>query len=96
MMAAQKHGHQPAQRLGWAALAYHKQKGVTPDSGPRKHCLHYDGKPDKRLGVRFGTWNVGSISGRGTEVCEELRKRCVLSARSGVERLRSTVYGCER
>ena len=75
MMAAQKHGHQPAQRLGWAALAYHKQKGVTPDSGPRKHCLHYDGKPDKRLGVRFGTWNVGSISGRGTEVCEELRKR---------------------
>ena len=29
MMAAQKHGHQPAQRLGWAALAYHKQKGAT-------------------------------------------------------------------
>ena len=25
--------------------------------------------------MRFGTWNVGSISGRGSEVCEELRKR---------------------
>ena len=61
--------------MGWVALAYHKQKGATPDSGLRKYCLHYDGKPDKRLGVRFGTWNVGSISGRGTEVCEELRKR---------------------
>ena len=34
-------------------------------------------KVEKRLGVRFGSWNVGSISGRGTEVCEELRKRKV-------------------
>ena len=25
--------------------------------------------------MRAGTWNVGSMSGRGTEVCEELRKR---------------------
>ena len=32
---------------------------------------------EKRLGVRFGIRNVGSISGRGTEVCEELRKRKV-------------------
>ena len=29
----------------------------------------------KRLGVRFGSCNVKSISGRGTEVWEELRKR---------------------
>lgn len=28
-------------------------------------------------GFRLGTWNVGSICGRGTEVCEELRKRKV-------------------
>ena len=68
-----KYGHQPARRLGWAALAYHKQKGATPYPGPRKHCLQNDGKPDERLGVRVGTWNVGS--GRGTEECEELRKR---------------------
>ena len=25
--------------------------------------------------MRVGTWNIGSMSGRGTEVCEELRKR---------------------
>ena len=75
MMIARKPGHQPAQRLGWAALAYHKQKGATPCPGPCKHCLQNDGKPDERLGVRVGTWNVGSMSGRGTEVCEELRKR---------------------
>ena len=75
MMTAGRHGHQPAQRLGWAALAYHKQKGATPDLGPRKHCLQNDGKSDERLGVRVGTWNVGIMSGRGKEVCEELRKR---------------------
>ena len=73
-LVRQRLGPQQAQRLGWAALAYHKQKGATPDSGPRKHCLHNDGKPNERLGVRLGTCNVGSISGRGTEVCEELRK----------------------
>ena len=33
-------------------------------------------KIEKRLGVRFGNWNVGSISGR-TKVCEKLRKRKV-------------------
>ena len=32
-------------------------------------------KVEKQTGVRFGSWNVGSICGRGTEVCEELRKR---------------------
>ena len=25
--------------------------------------------------MRIGTWNIGSMSGRGTEVCEELRIR---------------------
>ena len=34
-------------------------------------------KVEKQIGVRFGSWNVGSICGRGTEVCEELRKRKV-------------------
>ena len=28
-------------------------------------------------GIRFGTLNVGSLCGRKTEVCEELRKRRV-------------------
>ena len=75
MMAATKHEHQPAGRLGWATLAYHKQEDATPDPGPRKHCLQNDRKPDERFGVGMGTWNIGSMSGRGTEVCEELRKR---------------------
>jgi len=75
MMAATKYGHQPGQRLGWATLAYHKQEGANPEPGPRKHCLQNDGKPDEWLGVRVGTWNIRSISGRGTEVREELRKR---------------------
>ena len=34
-------------------------------------------KVAKRFGVRFGSWNVASISGRGTEVCKEFRKRKV-------------------
>ena len=42
---------------------------------PSKNCLQNDGKPDNWLGVRVGTWNVGSMRGRGTEVCKELRKR---------------------
>jgi len=72
MMAGTKQGHQPAQRLGWAALAYPKQEGATPDPGPHKHCLQNDGKPDERFMVRVGTWNIGSMSGRGAEV-----QRCV-------------------
>ena len=47
----------------------------SPYPGPLKHCLQNHGKPDEWLGVRVDTWNVGSMSGRGTEVCEELRKR---------------------
>ena len=27
--------------------------------------------------IRLGSWNVGSLCGRGVEVCEELRKRKV-------------------
>ena len=77
MMAVRRRGHQPAQRLEWAALAYQKQKGAAPDLGPCKHCLQNDGKPDERLGVRVGTWNVGSMSGRGTVVCEEPKKRTI-------------------
>ena len=31
----------------------------------------------KRSGIRIGSWNIGSFCGRGTEICEELRKRNV-------------------
>ena len=37
----------------------------------------YEKKAEKRIGVIFGSWNVGSIYGRETEVCEELRERKV-------------------
>ena len=37
----------------------------------------HEKKVEKLIGVRFGSWNIGSISGRRTEVCEELRKRKV-------------------
>jgi len=63
--------------LGWAATAYQKKEVANPNPGPRKQGLLDDGRPDRRFGVRLGTWNIGSISGRGTEVCEELRKRMV-------------------
>lgn len=35
------------------------------------------GNPNKWVGVRFGSWNIGSLCGRGTEVTEELRRRMV-------------------
>ena len=98
MIAATKHRHQPAQRLGGSHLPTTNRKlGATSDPGQRNHCLQNDGKPDEPLGVRVGTWNVGSISGRGTEVCEKLQEEdgCVLSARSELERTRHTGYGCE-
>ena len=46
----------------------------------------HEKKDEKRIGVRFGSWNIGSISGRETEACEELRKRkvdvcCLLEVR---------------
>ena len=27
--------------------------------------------------VLFGMWNIGSLSGKGGEVCEQLRKRVI-------------------
>ena len=47
----------------------------------------------EEVGVRFGSWNVGSISGRGMEVCEKLRKRRVDVCCTGseMERQRSSL-----
>ena len=75
--------------LGWVAPAYHKEKGATPHPGacnPNpgacnlhpgacKFSLKYDGRPDECLGEQVGMWNLGSLSGKGGEVHEELRKR---------------------
>ena len=43
MMTASKHGHQPAQRLGWATLAYYVVQPLTLDctstaTAPLKSC----------------------------------------------------------
>ena len=47
--------------------------GATPHPGAYKNSLQYDGRPDGR----FGTWNLGSVSGKGGLVCEELGKRII-------------------
>ena len=58
-------GRQLARRLGWAAPAYHKKEDATPHPGAHKHGLQYDGRPDWHILVRVGTWNIGSLSGKG-------------------------------
>ena len=45
--------------------------------GSCKHTLQYDEWSDGSFGVRVVTWNVGSLSGNGGLVCEELRKRMI-------------------
>ena len=38
--------------------------------------MQYDGRPDGHIGLRVGTGNLGSLSGK-EEVLEELRKRMI-------------------
>ena len=59
------------------ASAYHKKEGVTPHRGVWKHRLQYDGRTDWSHGVWVGMWKLGSLSGKGGVVCEELRKRMI-------------------
>ena len=56
---------QLAQRLRLAAPAYHTKKVATLHLGACKHSLQTDGRPVECLGVRIGTWNFGSLSGKG-------------------------------
>ena len=63
--------------MGWPAPAYHGKEGASLHPETRKHCLQNDRRPDERNGVRVGTWNLGSLSGKGGEVWEELRKRMI-------------------
>ena len=67
-------------QLLWAPTnhpTYHEKEGATPHPGASKFSLQYDGRPDGRIGVRVGRWNLGSLIGNGGEVCEELRKRMI-------------------
>ena len=60
-----------------AAPAYHENEGAILHPGERWHSLSYDGRHNGRFGVQVGTWNLGSLSGKGGEVCEELRKSMI-------------------
>ena len=66
-----------AQRFGWVAPAYHKKEGATLYPGGCQVSLQHDRRPDERFGVLDGMWNLGSLSGKGIEVCEELIKRII-------------------
>ena len=65
---------QLARWLGWAEPAYHVEEGATQHLGVRRNSLQYVGRPDGHFVVRVGTWNLGSQSGKGGKVCDELRK----------------------
>ena len=76
------------------AQVNHKKEGATPHPGECKNSLQYDGRPDECHGVRGGTWNVGSLSGKGGEICEELRKRMIDVCCLQEVRWRVRVLGC--
>ena len=60
-----------------AAPAYQKKEGAAPHPVGCKLSLQYDGRPEERFGVCVGTWNLGSVRGKGGDVCEEMRKRMI-------------------
>ena len=68
------------------APAYHKKEDATPHPGALWRSLQYDGRPDGRFMVRVQTWNFGSLSGNGGEVCKELRMIDVLFTGGEMER----------
>ena len=75
-------------KVGWALPAYYDKEGATQHPGACKFSFQYDGRPDGRFDVRFGTWNLGSLSGKWVEFYEELRQRmngvcCLLEVRWG-------------
>ena len=42
-----------------------------------EHNMQNDGRPDERFGVRVGMWNLGSLSGKVGDICEEPRKTMI-------------------
>ena len=76
-MAVNYCGHQLARRLGLPAPAYRQKEFATPHPGVHNYSLQCDGRPDGLFGVWVGTWNLGSLSGKGGDVCEDLRRRMI-------------------
>ena len=87
-MVMSNSGQQSARRLPWAVPAYEKQEGTNPQRRMGRLDLLNEGrkKPDVHTNLRFATWNIGSLVGRGTEIAMELVKRkvslcCIQEAR---------------
>ena len=45
--------------------------------GALKHSMQYCGRSDWCFMVRVGAWNISSVSGKGGDFCEELKKRMI-------------------
>ena len=58
--------------------AYIRKKALNP--GRKIECTHARmvGKfPDVQFGIRFSTWNVGSLLGKWGKISETLKRHCV-------------------
>ena len=53
------------------------QSSTKLHPGACKFSLQYVVRPDGRLSERVGTQKLGSLSGKGEEVCKVLRKRMI-------------------
>ena len=76
-----KQGHAPCRRILLQQIPM-TRKNIQVAPSPRqlingKVVRRISGFKSECYGIRFGTLNVGSLCGRKTEVCEELRKRKV-------------------
>ena len=58
--------------------AYVRNKALNPGRKIECTCAQMMGKfPDVQLGIRFSTWNVGSMLRKWGEISETLKRRCV-------------------
>ena len=61
-----------------SVLAYLRKKALNPRRKIQCTRARMMGKsPDVQFGIRFSTWNVGSMSGKWGEISETLKRRCV-------------------
>ena len=57
--------------------AYVRKKALNPRRKIECTCARMMGKfPDVQFGIRFSTWNVGSMSGKWGKISETLKRRC--------------------
>ena len=56
-------------------MAPSHQKPLNGQGMQRISRYNFKNKKNTQIGIRYETWNFGSLCGRGTEVTEELRQR---------------------